>query len=680
MEARGLWFVIYFVVYLVFTAAVNGQQLKPTEIIYSRMPADPSTPPTGTNQPSIWAVGQDGSNDRFITYGTKPRISDDGRFLVFLRFTRNSCCYNPVGGYADFYVRELPSGQETLIRSLNFDNNNSGFALSPESNQGAYEIIADSDCFLYKFNRDGTNTFRFPWGNADYCFDDFPTVRRGGDQLIAFSNNVVTPGAGGIYTVGIDGAARQKIPNTTCKDFYPAWSNDNQFIAFGTLYFQNCSNNFPSTNVYPYWFSNLVKIKPDGTGRLPLTNFPSTPDCSLPTANCMSPGYVWTENNSRIIAAGRINGVRGLFTVSADGSGTIQQIPISAGNAPEFVGALVQPRVEQNVLSVGGGVTSGGNYTLVSTIGEAVAGITSAGGQFIFESGFWATDSLLSRRSPFDFDGDGKTDISIFRPSGPGGGEWWYQNSSDQQVAALVFGTSTDVITPSDFTGDGKTDVAFFRPSTASWFILRSENGSFYSFPFGSTGDIPMPADYDGDGKSDPAIYRPGNSLWVILRSSDGQAVFNTFGITGDQPVAADYDGDGKADIGIFRPSGSSGSGEWWIQRTSLGLLATVFGQSTDKTVPGDYTGDGKADVALWRPSNGNWFVLRSEDFSFFAFPWGASGDLPAPGDYDGDGKFDAALFRASQSTWFVLRSTSGPLITGFGLPTDQPVPGAFVR
>jgi hypothetical protein len=273
--------------------------------------------------------------------------------------------------------------------------------------------------------------------------------------------------------------------------------------------------------------------------------------------------------------------------------------------------------------------------------------------------------------SPADFDFDGKTDISIFRPAP---GEWWYLRSSNGGNAAFQFGASTDKLTPADWTGDGKVDGAFWRPSTGTWFILRSEDGSFFSFPFGQNGDIPAVGDFDVDGLADAAIFRPSSGTWFINKSSGG-TIFQQFGQAGDVPVVGDYDGDGISDIAIYRPS----NGQWWIDRSSLGTIAFTFGISTDKPVPGDYTGDGKTDAVFWRPSNGNWFILRSENSSFFSVPFGQNGDLPAPGDYDGDGKFDTAVFRPSTATWFVQRSTAGQLIQTFGVSTDKPVPGAFV-
>lgn len=288
------------------------------------------------------------------------------------------------------------------------------------------------------------------------------------------------------------------------------------------------------------------------------------------------------------------------------------------------------------------------------------------------------TAPVAQNRAPFDYDGDNKTDLSIFRP---GPGEWWALRSSNGSNFALQFGNSTDKLVPADYTGDGKTDVAFWRPSNGNWFILRSEDFSFFAFPFGTTGDVPVPADYDGDGKADAAVYRESSLTWFISRSSGGTDIIG-FGAAGDKPVVADYDGDAKADIAIFRPNGASGpaASEWWVRRSSnASVLALQFGSSTDKAVQGDFTGDGKADVAFWRPSNGNWFVLRSENFSFFAFPFGANGDVPVPGDYDADGKIDAGVFRPSNQNWFIQRSTAGTLIQAFGIAGDIPTPSAYI-
>jgi len=272
----------------------------------------------------------------------------------------------------------------------------------------------------------------------------------------------------------------------------------------------------------------------------------------------------------------------------------------------------------------------------------------------------------------FDFDGDGKTDISIFRPNS---GEWWINQSNSGQTGVAQFGASSDVLVPADFSGDNKTDIAVWRPSTGQWFVLRSEDNSFYSVPFGTTNDIPAPGDFDGDGKADPAVFRPSNATWYISKSSGGTTI-QTFGVSTDKPVVADYDGDGKDDIAIYRPAVS----EWWLLRSTAGLTAGQFGAVGDKTVQGDYTGDGKADIAVWRPSTGFWFVLRSEDNSFFSLPFGTTGDVPSPGDYDGDGKIDTTVFRPSNNTWYSNRTTSGILITGFGTTGDVAIPNVFVR
>jgi subtilisin-like proprotein convertase family protein len=280
--------------------------------------------------------------------------------------------------------------------------------------------------------------------------------------------------------------------------------------------------------------------------------------------------------------------------------------------------------------------------------------------------------------SPFDFDGDGKTDIGITRANGSAR-EWWISRSSDSNVFATGFGAATDIPAPADFTGDGKADIAIFRPSTGQWFILKSEDFTFLAFPFGTNGDIPAPADYDGDGKADAAVFRPSAGTWFISPSGGGATIITQFGTAGDQPAVADYDNDGKADIAITRTNG--GNKEWWVLRSSAGLLAVVFGVPTDKATPGDFTGDGKADIAFFRPTTGQWFILRSEDLAFLAFTFGQAGDIPAPGDYDGDGKFDSAVFRPGTATWFINRTGGGGLLVqAFGAAPDTPVPAVYVR
>ena len=280
-----------------------------------------------------------------------------------------------------------------------------------------------------------------------------------------------------------------------------------------------------------------------------------------------------------------------------------------------------------------------------------------------------------------DFDGDGKADITIYRPSA---GVWYVLGSASNftTYGTYAWGVNTDVPVPADYDGDGKTDVAVYRPSTGTWFVLKSSTNfsAFTAYQWGIPNDIPVPGDYDGDGIADIAVYRPSNGAWFVLTSSSGFTVWTNFnwGVSTDVPVPGDYDGDGVTDIAVYRPS----AGAWYILKSTSGFTAwtyLVFGAPTDIPVPQDYDGDGLTDIAIYRPSSGTWFLVKSStNYTTFAtVQWGSGADIPVAADFDGDGVSDIAVYRPSTGSWFVLKSSTNfttYTTTQWGTAADVPI------
>ena len=185
----------------------------------------------------------------------------------------------------------------------------------------------------------------------------------------------------------------------------------------------------------------------------------------------------------------------------------------------------------------------------------------------------------------------------------------------------------------SDFDGDGRSDLTVYRPPNGTWFTLRSSSGYSTSsvLALGAITDTPVAGDYDGDGRTDAAVYTPATGIWSIQRTSLGSITYQ-WGLAGDVPIPGDYDGDGKTDLAVFRPV----TGEWFIRQSSTNFATAVtfqWGLNGDVPVPGDYDGDGKTDLGVYRPSAGTWFMRLSTTSyaTSVSYQWGLGGDIPVP-------------------------------------------------
>ncbi len=275
----------------------------------------------------------------------------------------------------------------------------------------------------------------------------------------------------------------------------------------------------------------------------------------------------------------------------------------------------------------------------------------------------------------FDFDGDGKSDLSVFRPSN---GVWWVLNSGTAaSYSAVPFGISTDKVTPADYDGDRKTDFSIYRGGI--WYIFNSQSNTVRVESWGIATDKPMPGDFDGDGRADLAVFRPSEGNWYINRSATGSFQTVNFGLATDRPVSGDFDGDGKMDFALYRPGASVGAvSSWAILKSGDGAsLLQQFGNGGDIAVPADFDGDGRNNMAVFRPSTGTWYTSTNPATNYGAVQFGASGDIPAAADYDGDGKADVAVFR--QGVWYIRNSATATVRIDFwGINGDTVVPSAF--
>jgi hypothetical protein len=513
-------------------------------------------------------------------------------------------------------------------------------------------------------------------GNGDGTFRAEATYSSGGLSPLALA--VANLGNG-----HVDVVVSNECADDTCTS-----SNLGVLLGNGDGTFQTMPITYDSGGLYTDWVA-IADVNRDGKPDVVVANSSTSTtvdngnvavllgngDGTLQTAKVYSSGAFGAAS----VAVADVNGDGRLDLVVANCSGTAS----SCVGAPGDVAVLLGngDGTFQAAVTYGSGANTPFGVAVGDVNGDGRPDIVAANcfsascgqgfgtvGVLLNEATPWLVYASLARQ--VDYFGLGTSDFSMWRPSAG----IFFSEDSLGHTLIQPWGENGDIPVIGDYDGDGKTDVAVFRPSLkGTWYIIPSSTGKPYGVQFGTLGDIPVEGDYDGDGKTDIALWRPSNGTWYIVPSTTNKPIALPFGVKGDIPVPGDYDGDGKTDIAVWRPSNQI----WYILLSSTGKVAEYkWGLSTDKPVPADYDGDGKTDVAMWRAgAKAIWFIIPSSTKVPYSVTWGTTGDIPVPRDYDGDRKADVAVWRPSDQFWFVIQSSNGKVTTThFGLSTDIPL------
>jgi len=332
---------------------------------------------------------------------------------------------------------------------------------------------------------------------------------------------------------------------------------------------------------------------------------------------------------------------------------------------------------------------------------KALGGSFTVTNQFIGDFASWSANPNV-RVLTGDFNGDGKTDVSLVNQSAgwntlpvafsQGNGNFSVTNQFIGDFASWSANSNVRVLT-GDFNGDGKTDVSLvnqsagwntlpvaFSQGNGNFSVTNQFIGDFSSWSANSNVRV-LTGDFNGDGKTDVSLVNKSvgwNTLPVAFSQGNGNfSVTNQF--TGDfaswaanpnvDALTGDFNGDGKTDVALINKTAgwntlpvafSQGNGSFSVTNQFIGDFASWAANPNVRVRTGDFNGDGKTDVSLVNQSagwntlpvafsqgNGN-FSVTNQFIGDFA-SWAANPNVNVlTGNFNGDSKTDVALVNQS--------------------------------
>ncbi|MEA2336055.1 MAG: TolB protein, partial [Thermoanaerobaculia bacterium] len=410
-----------------------------------------------------------------------------------------------------------------------------------------------------------------------------------------------------IYVMDADGTHQTRLTSNAAFDAAPSWSPDGQRIVFR-------SNRDGNNEIY-------VMAK-DGTSQTRVT---------FNTADDQEPKF--SGDGTKIVFT-RAFPTRQIMVINADGTNLVQLT--SEGN--NFF-----PTISPDGRKIAFDSDRDGNHEIYSMNFDGSSQLRLTTNFTIDDYPSWQSGFLIAT-------------VGVYRPAT---GQWLLRASNTAGNPSFTFtfgGQPGDQPVAGDWNGDGRTDLGIFRDGTFIRGVLTTADcprclpiatiDQLEPVTFGQAGDLPIAGDWNGDGIDDIGVYRPSDSTFVrrvpqksIVVPCHGcpsETVFtfttvtHQFGSGGDLPVAGDWDGDGRDSIGVFHGGVFQVTNDFFETNGS-----STFGFIGDLPIAGDWSGLGRHQLGLFHRSTAT-MALETQlgNGADVIFNFGNGGDLPVAGHW----------------------------------------------